>query len=83
MNRRYLLLNANSKEDVEKAILEYIGILGWAKAAPMFLKSNSHLVLAVDRKELADIRSAFELSNREIKILKVSGTIKGLGKQNL
>lgn len=80
MNRRYLLLDAKSKEEVEKIILEYIGVLGWAKAAPMFLKSGSNLVLAVDRKELTNVRAAFELSKDKIKLLRVSGTIKGLGK---
>ena len=37
-NKRYLLLDANaSKEEIETAILNYIGVLGWAKASPVFI----------------------------------------------
>lgn len=81
--RRYLLLEAKSKEEIEKAILDYVGILGWAKAAPVFVKSsgeNKNFILAVDRKELVNVRAAFELSEKSIKVLRVSGTLKGLGK---
>jgi len=40
-NKRYILLNGNfSKEDAEKAILRYIGILGYSKASPVFVSKN-------------------------------------------
>jgi RNase P/RNase MRP subunit POP5 len=80
IKKRYLLIQG-SKEDVERAILDYLGILGYAKASPMFIqlkKSKDKIVLAIDRKELDDVRAAFELF-KGIKILSVSGTIKGLG----
>lgn len=77
---RYLLLDAESKECVEKVILEYVGILGWAKAAPFFVKEKGRkIILAVERTSLMDVRAAFELSNQKIKVLRVSGTLKGLG----
>lgn len=76
IKRRYLLLEAN-KSEVEKAILDYIGILGWAKASPVFLKEK---ILSIDRKELTNVRAAFEASPYKIKTLKVSGTLKGLKK---
>ena len=77
INRRYLLLQAESKEKVETVILEYIGVLGWAEASPFFVKSKN-LILAIDRRALAKVRAAFELSPYKIKIQKVSGTLKGL-----
>lgn len=80
LNRRYLLIQANSKQDIESAILDYIGILGWAKAAPIFVNSaKQNFILAIERKELINVRAAVESSDKEIKILKVSGTLKGLG----
>lgn len=81
IKRRYLLIEGK-KCDVEKAIIEYIGILGWAKATPIFVhvKKEKKIVLSVDRKELVNIRAAFEASPYKIKVLKVSGTIKGLEK---
>ncbi len=78
-DRRYLLIEARSKEEIEKAILDYIGVLGWAKAAPVFVDSKE-IVLCVNRKEVDNVRAALELSERDIKVRKVSGTLKGLGK---
>lgn len=80
IKRRYLLLEAKSKSEVEKAILDYIGILGWAKASPLFVQDSDKLILAIERKSLTNIRAAFELSPEKIKVLRVSGTLKGLEK---
>lgn len=78
-HRRYLLLEAKNKKEIETTILDYIGILGWAKAAPVFVKTESkNYVLAIERKSITEIRAAFEASEKNIKVLKVSGTLKGL-----
>ena len=77
-DRRYLLIEAKSKEEIEKAILDYIGVLGWAKAAPVFVDLKG-IVLCINRKEVDNVRAALELSERDIKVKKVSGTLKGLG----
>ena len=69
--KRYLLLSRAEKKEVEKAILDYVGILGWGKAAPMWVKSN---ILAVNRAEVDKVKAALEL--RGIVIRKVSGTLK-------
>ena len=109
INRRYLFIEG-SKEDIEKVILDYIGILGWAKASPFFIKDDANkedsgnyttfiensdkasnqinrnihkTILAIDRKSISDVRAAFELCKENIKILGVSGTLKGLKKNNL
>mgnify|MGYP001574128755 CR=1 FL=1 len=75
-NKRYLLIEGNiGKEEIEKAILDYVGILGWAKACPVFV---SHDVLAVNREELERIKASFELAG--IRIRRISGTLKGLEK---
>ena len=82
IKRRYLLIEAGSRKEIENAILEYIGVLGWAKASPVFVdlkKGNEKIVLSVDRGEVENVRAAFEASKSRIKILRVSGTIKGLG----
>lgn len=77
-NKRYLLLKGSfSKSDVEEAILRYIGILGYAKASPMWVSNN---ILAVNRKEVDKVRASFAISDKNIEVIKVSGTIKGLGK---
>ncbi|MBI2629725.1 hypothetical protein HYW76_01360 [Candidatus Pacearchaeota archaeon] len=73
-NRRYLLVEkGKSRKEIEEAILEYIGILGWARAAPVFVKEN---IIAVNREELDKVRASFELAG--IRVMRVSGTLKGL-----
>ncbi len=78
MNRRYLLIKGR-KEDIEKAILDYVGILGWAKASPVFVKTKNDIVLAIDRKELDNIKGAFAIFPEKIQVVKVSETLKRLG----
>jgi len=81
LKRRYLLIKS-SKENVEKAILDYIGILGWAKACPVFVSSNQgECVLAVTRESINDIRASFAVDAGDIEVLRVSGTLKGLNKK--
>lgn len=85
--KRYLLLNGK-KKDIEKAILDYIGILGYARASPFFVipkKSNKKLgktdvILAVNRKEIENVKAALGLSSEKIEVLRVSGTLNGLTK---
>jgi RNase P/RNase MRP subunit POP5 len=79
IHRRYLLMKG-SKEKIEKAILDYIGMLGWAKASPVFVKRlKGKNVLAIERKSLDEVRGAFAIAADDIQVLKVSGTLKGLG----
>lgn len=74
--KRYLLLETGAaRAEIEQAILEYIGILGYANAAPVFVRGN---ILAVNREDVDKIRAAFALSKKQIKVKRVSGTLKGL-----
>jgi len=78
-NKRYLLLKGDFvKKDVEEAILNFIGLLGWAKAAPVFVSNN---ILAVNREYVNEVRGSFVVSNKsgkKIECIKVSGTLKKL-----
>lgn len=79
INRRYLLIEAESKEIVEKTILDYIGILGYSKAGVNFVNEfENKIILSVTRESLNEVRASFELSKEKIKVILVSGTIKGL-----
>jgi hypothetical protein len=76
--RRYFLVRA-SNADVEAAILEYIGVLGFAKAAYMKVVTRDFpgkLVGSCLVKSLEDVRASLAMAG--IGIEKVSGTLKGL-----
>ncbi len=82
--RRYFLVKATNKK-VEDAILEYVGVLGFARSA--YIKVNvsndkkwdlpkSYVVGSCLVKSLDYIRAALMFAGVEIG--KVSGTLKGL-----
>ena len=76
--RRYLLINEKDNKKIEKAILDYIGVLGFAKSAYMKIKINNNRIIAgVLRKELENIKASLSVAG--IKVEKVSGTLHGLG----
>ncbi|HRZ86079.1 MAG TPA: hypothetical protein P5277_04865 [Candidatus Paceibacterota bacterium] len=75
-NKRYLLLRGNfDKKDVEASILKFIGVLGYAKASPMWI---SNKILAINRESINEVRGSFILSEKKIEVIRVSGTLKGL-----
>lgn len=76
--RRYLLINCDSNSKVEDAILEYIGVLGMAESAYKFVKKlNEKIVGSVRREMLEKVKAS--LCFKDLRIEKVSGTLKGLG----
>ncbi len=78
--KRYLLIEGKdaNKKSIEQAILDFIGVLGFAEANPYFIKTGKKLILAINRKMLDKIRTSFLLSNRDLKIARVSGVINKL-----
>jgi len=81
--KRYILVRGkNLKENIEKSILDYIGILGMAKASPKLIKSEKQdsVIVSINREMLNPVKAAFLISPEKIEVLRVSGTIKGLGK---
>jgi RNase P/RNase MRP subunit POP5 len=83
-NKRYLQIkgkNANKKE-IEECILEFIGVLGFAEACPRIIKENENqIILAINRSSLNKVRAAFLIGGKDLKIVRVSGTIKKLGEK--
>ncbi|MCF7910429.1 hypothetical protein K9L16_02015 [Candidatus Pacearchaeota archaeon] len=79
--KRYILIEGNNlKENIEKSILEFSGVLGLSQTGLNFIKSNKKsAVISVNRESLNLVRASFAVFRDEIKIRKVSGTLKGLG----
>ena len=77
--RRYLLINEKNNQKIEETLFHYLGVLGMAKSAYMKVKTKGNKIIgSVLRENLNDVRVALALS--EIRVEKVSGTLKGLEK---
>ncbi len=79
-NKRYLLVNGrNLRENIEKSILEFVGILGMSKTGLSFIKSgNDESVICINREAINEVRGSFVVFKEKIEVKRVSGTLKGL-----
>ena len=79
-NKRYLLVyGKNLRENIEKAIFDFIGILGMSKCGLGFVKTgNDSAIIYVNRGMLNEVRASFAVFPEKIEVKKVSGTLKGL-----
>ena len=80
--RRYFLVGASNAR-VEAAILKYVGVLGFGRAAYRQVEGGGlkieggYIIGSCLVKSLEDVRAGLALEG--IRIEKVSGTLKGLG----
>jgi len=76
--KRYLLVKGKdvSKNAIEKTILEFIGILGYAESGITFVKVlKNSVIVAVNRDAVEKIRSSFLICKKDLSIVKVSGSV--------
>ena len=67
------------KEDVEKSVYEFIGVLGMSKASLAWIKTDKDwAIISINRESLNHVRASFAASSYDIKVERVSGTLKGL-----
>jgi len=80
--KRYLLVRGkNLNQNIEKAILEFIGVLGMSKTGLNWIKSEKDLaVISVNREMVDSVRASLCVWPEKIRVEKVSGTLKGLMK---
>ncbi|MFW6283588.1 MAG: Rpp14/Pop5 family protein [Minisyncoccales bacterium] len=80
--KRYLLIKGkNIEEEIKNSILEFIGIAGMAEAnLKIIKKTNDSIIISINREALNKVRAGFALNKKEIKVEKVSGTLKSLQK---
>jgi len=80
-HKRYLLLSGKDaiNENIEEAILRFVGVLGYARACPQVIKETKlGIILAINRQELDKVRASFILSGKDIQVKKVSGMVNRL-----
>lgn len=81
-NKRYLkIYGKNLKRNVEKAILEFVGILGMSKVGLSWIKSDSNsAIICINREMVDSVRASLCVFPEKMEVKKVSGTLKGLGR---
>lgn len=78
--KRYLLVRGNNlSENVEKSVLDFIGVLGMSKAGLRWIKTNKDsAIISVNREMVDQVRASFAVFPEKISVEKVSGSIKNL-----
>jgi RNase P/RNase MRP subunit POP5 len=81
-NKRYLLIKGkNLKKNIEKAIFDFIGILGMSKVGLNWIKSEENsMIISVNREMVDSVRASLCVWKEKIEVKKISGTLKGLRK---
>ena len=79
-NKRYLLVEGSDlRKDVEKAILDFIGVLGFSKAGLEWIKDNKDsAIISVNREAVDSVRASLAVWPKKIEVKRVSGTLRGL-----
>lgn len=79
-NKRYLLVRGNNlRSNLERAILEFIGVNGFSKTGLSWIKtSNDFAIICINREAVNEVRASFAVFKDKISVEKVSGTLKGL-----
>ncbi|MFA4953138.1 MAG: Rpp14/Pop5 family protein [Candidatus Pacearchaeota archaeon] len=79
-NKRYLLVKGkNLKENMEKAVLEFIGISGMSEAGLSFIsEKEGAAVICVNREAVDSVRASLAVYKEKMEVTKVSGTLRGL-----
>jgi RNase P/RNase MRP subunit POP5 len=76
--KRYLLIKGKDadKKIIDEVILDFIGGLGYAEASPQIIKqTKGKVILAINRNSLDKIRTSFLMSEKDLNIVKVSGSV--------
>lgn len=78
--KRYLLVKGNNlKTNIEKAVLDFVGVLGLSKCGLSFVKSSGNsAVICVNREAVNSVRASLCVFKDKMEVERVSGTIKGL-----
>jgi len=78
--KRYLLVKGKSlKENIEKAIKDFIGVLGMSKLGLGWIKTGKNTaVISVNREMVDSVRASLAVWPEKMTVEEVSGTLKGL-----
>jgi RNase P/RNase MRP subunit POP5 len=78
--KRYLLVEGEDlRKNIEKSILDFIGVLGFSKVGLEFIKSDKDsAIISVNREMVDSVRASLCVFPKKMEVKMVSGTLKGL-----
>jgi len=78
--KRYLLVRGNNlKENIAKAVKDFIGVLGMSEASMETIKFGENwVVISANRNSVDKIRASLSVWPEKIEVERISGTLKGL-----
>jgi RNase P/RNase MRP subunit POP5 len=78
--KRYLLVEGEElRKNVEKSILNFIGVFGMSKTGLEFIKEDRNsVIICINREMINQVRASFAVWQKRLEVRKVSGTLKGL-----
>jgi len=81
--KRYLLVKGkNPKENIEKAVKDFVGVLGMSKLGLGWIKTGKDsAILSINRKMVDNVRASLVVWPEKMTVTKVSGTLKGLARK--
>jgi len=79
-NKRYLLVKGkNPGKNIERAILDFIGVLGMSKTGLGWVKTTKDsAIISINREAVDSVRASLVVWPEKMAVEKVSGTLKGL-----
>ena len=82
-NKRYLLIQGkNLRKNIERAILDFVGVLGLSQCGLSFVTCDRNSTIICVNRELVDkIRASLCVYPEKMEVLKISGTLKGLNRK--
>ena len=78
--KRYLLVSGKElRKNLEKAILDFIGVLGFSKIGLEWIKGDDNsAIISVNRETVDAVKASLCVWSKEMEVKMVSGTLKGL-----
>lgn len=78
--KRYLLVEGHElRKNIEKSILNFIGVLGMSKTGLEFIKEDRNsAIICINREMINSVRAAICVWPKRMEVRKVSGTLKSL-----
>jgi RNase P/RNase MRP subunit POP5 len=78
--KRYLLVEGKElRKNIEKAILDFIGVLGYSKTGLEWIKDDKNsAIISVNREAVNNVRAALCVWPKKMEVKKVSGSLKKL-----